>query len=118
MPAFFKELLLRCGILLPDDHVPAELLFQSPFRLDGPGGPTISSSSSSSSTPYSTYLITCTDSATKAMRRVERELRQTPHKVKIFLSGLEEFLHDDGMLQYVYMTYLRPRNTSLSSSSP
>ena len=104
MPAFFKELLLRCGILLPDHEVPAELLFQSSSRIeDYTGGPTISSSSSSSSgaatKPVSadSHLITCTDSAMKSMRWVERELRQTPHKIKVFLRGLEDFLSDDGI---------------------
>ena len=109
MSSFFQELLLRCGILLPDHEVPAELLFQSSSRIDDYArGPTISSSSSSSGAatgPVSadSHLITCTDNAMKSMRWIERELRQTPHKIKVYLRGLEDFLSDLKLL-FVFLS--------------
>ena len=102
MCEYFRELLRRHGILLPDYDVPPELLFSSSSHMRGgpvviAGVPSSMESSTSSPSPDS-YQITCTDNVTTCMRKLAAELRSAPHKLNEYLNGLQGFLNDDGIL--------------------
>ena len=87
MSSYFKEVLLRHGVLLPQESPPSKTLYGDNGGLDADPF-TISGSA----------MITCASDPNRAMRKVESSLRMEEHKLKDYMRGLQEFLSDDGFL--------------------